>query len=62
MSETSTSRVVANGLFARAVSGTVWVCPGPADEMEPCSYWQSAPGWCPFHAHIDLVAQSARQT
>jgi hypothetical protein len=40
----------------------IWVCPGPADEMEDCTYWQSAPGWCPYHPHIDLDPKPLAQT
>lgn len=40
----------------------VYVCPGPADGMEFCSFWMTGPGYCIHHPHIDLVARPLSAT
>jgi hypothetical protein len=40
----------------------VYVCPGPSDESEECTFWMTGPGYCMYHPHIDLVPKPIRHT
>lgn len=40
----------------------VYVCPGPSDESETCTFWMSAPGYCLIHPHIDLIEKPLLHT